>query len=349
MNTAHKGRILVTGGAGYIGSHTVVALLEAGYEPLLLDNFANSSPSVLERLHTLTGQSITCLEADCTQTDAVLERLRPLHVAIPFAGIIHFAAYKAVGESMARPLEYYHNNLGAMTSVLRWMEELGISLLVFSSSCTVYGQPEALPVSESAPMQPASSPYGHTKQMCEQMIGDFVRANPSCAAVLLRYFNPIGAHPSALLGELPLGRPNNLVPYLTQAAAGWIPPLTVFGTDYPTPDGTAVRDYIHVCDLARGHVQALDYLAHKPGICQAINLGASEGVSVRQLIDTFTAATGAPVPHQTGPRRAGDVAQVYADTTLATQLLGWQPQFSLADALRHAWAWQQQLPETSRP
>lgn len=341
---AQRGRILVTGGAGFIGSHTVVALLEAGYEPILLDNFSNSQPLVLERLHRLTGQPVVCLEADCVDSATVLPRLEKLHAQAPFVGIIHFAAFKAVGESVAHPLRYYHNNLASLCSVLHWMQQLQIAHLVFSSSCTVYGQPSELPVHEGSALQPPNSPYGHTKLMGEQMIRDVVAATPGMRAVLLRYFNPIGAHPSALIGELPLGRPNNLVPYLTQAAAGWIPPLTVFGTDYPTPDGTAVRDYIHVCDLATGHVKALEALPTLPEACMPVNLGMGEGVSVQQLIDTFAAATGVPVPHVAGARRAGDVAIIYARNTLAKELLGWAPQYTLADSLRHAWAWQQQLP-----
>lgn len=332
--------VVVTGGAGFIGSHTVLALDAAGYRPVILDNYSTSEPGMLHRLADLLGYMPDFYELDCVDYAAGIEALEPLG---PIHGIIHFAAFKSVPESAEVPLRYYHNNLGSTLTVLRWCRALNIPHLVFSSSCTVYGEPDQLPVTEQTPLLPASSVYGHTKQMCEHIITTSLAELPGLGATLLRYFNPIGAHPSGLLGELPLGRPNNLVPYLTQAAAGLRDPLMVYGTDYPTPDGSCIRDYIHVMDLAEAHVAALRHLADRPGSQHIFNLGTGQGASVLEVILTFEYATGVAVPHTLGPRRTGDVAAIYADVHKAVTELGWQSRYTLAEALLHAWQWQLQL------
>ena len=335
-------RILVTGGAGYIGSHTAVALVEAGFEPVLLDNFSNSSRDAVEGVAAICGKHIEVIEADC-KVEAEVEAA--FHRAGPFAGIIHFAAFKAVGESVAEPLKYWRNNVAGTAVVLDVARRQGCAAFVFSSSCTVYGEPESVPVDEQAPIRPATSPYGATKQVGEQLLSDVARAWPEFRAMVLRYFNPVGAHPSAAIGELPLGIPNNLVPYLTQAVARVRPPLTVFGNDYATPDGTCIRDYIHVVDLAEAHVRALEALlnGHAALGCTVVNLGTGKGSSVLEVIRAFEVATGVPVPHQIGERRAGDAVEVWADATRAKEVLGWQARLTLQDALRDAWRWQQRL------
>lgn len=332
--------MIVTGGAGYIGSHTVLALNEAGYEPIILDNFSTGDPSVISRLTHLMGHTPTFFYVDCTDYEAGLNELQELG---PIHGLIHFAAYKAVGESMQEPIKYYQNNLESCTTVLRWCRRLQITQLVFSSSCTVYGQPDALPVTEESPIKPAASVYGYTKQVCEQMLKDARLELPELRVSILRYFNPIGAHPSGMLGELPLNVPNNLVPFLTQAVAGLRPPLTVFGTDYDTPDGSCVRDYIHVVDLAEAHVAALRHLQQHDVGTYTFNIGTGQGASVLELIRTFERVNNLAVPHRLGTRRPGDVAAIFADVSKAQQQLQWRHRYGLADALRHAWAWQQQL------
>lgn len=335
-----KQRIGVTGGAGFIGSHTVAELVFAGYEPFIIDNFSNSDPSVLKGIEALCGREIPCYETDCRDEEGlrgILEKEKPI-------GIIHFAAFKAVGESVQKPLEYFSNNIGGMISLLRAMEAEGIQRLVFSSSCTVYGQPDALPVTENSPEKPASSPYGYTKQVCEKMIAESSRASVgSLGAVMLRYFNPVGAHPSGLIGELPNGIPDNLVPFVTQTAAGWRKELTVYGNDYATPDGSAIRDYIHVVDLAKAHIKAMEWLEANAGKCEAFNLGTGRGNSVLEVIGTFERVTGTRLPWRIGPRRPGDVEQIWACGEKAGKSLGWKTELSLEDALRDAWNWQQKL------
>ena len=335
-------RILVTGGAGYIGSHTAVALVEAGFVPVLLDDFSNSSKQAVAGIETILGRTIALWEGDCTSPE-LLERV--FTEAGPFAGIVHFAAFKAVGESVSSPEKYWRNNIAGTAAVLEAARRHGCEAFVFSSSCTVYGEPERVPVDEQAPVRPATSPYGATKQVGEQVLADVARAWPEFRAMVLRYFNPVGAHPSAAIGELPLGVPNNLIPYLTQAVAGLRPPLTVFGNDYPTPDGTCIRDYIHVVDLAEAHVRALEVLLRGDAAkgCTVLNLGTGRGSSVLDVVRTFEAATGVAVPHRIGARREGDAVEVWADAARAQEVLGWKARLSLEDALRDAWRWQQRI------
>lgn len=338
MTTTKK--VLVTGGAGYIGSHTVVELHAAGYWPIVVDNFSNSKRGVMERLADICGEEIPLIEADCRDLAAmagVFEQVGPL-----FA-VIHFAAFKAVGESVTKPAEYYINNIGSLSNLLMLMQLNACRNLVFSSSCTVYGHPDQLPVTESSPIKPATSPYGFTKQVCEQLLNDTVQARRGLRAVTLRYFNPIGAHPTGLIGELPLGVPNNLVPFITQTAAGERDCLNIFGNDYATPDGTAVRDYIHVVDLARAHVQALSVLAEssEETFNQVANIGTGKGTSVLEAVRAFEAVTGVPVTRKFADRRPGDVEAVWA--AAAHSLPGWAATHTLEDALRDAWHWQQML------
>lgn len=334
-------KVLVTGGAGFIGSHTAVELEEAGFTPIILDNFSNSDERIIDGLTNILGHAPVVIKGDCTEVNT-LRAVFKEHG--PFFGVIHFAAYKAVGESVREPLKYYHNNLRSTESLLQVMSEEGCSRLVFSSSCTVYGQPDHLPVTETTPFQRANSPYGYTKQVCERMILDTSSAPESAfSSVLLRYFNPIGAHPSGEIGELPLGTPENLIPYITQTAAGLRPEVTVFGTDYSTPDGTCIRDYIHVVDLAAAHVAALNYLEGVASGCEAVNLGTGQGNSVKEVIDTFIETTGVNLPHRFGERRPGDVEQIYASAEKAEQLFQWRTAKSLKEALQDAWKWQQKL------
>lgn len=338
-----KGQVVITGGAGYIGSHTAVALVEAGFHPVLIDNFSNSEPQVIQRIEKIVGKEVECHEVDCTSQEELIRVFQKTQESGPIIGVVHFAAFKAVGESMQKPLDYYQNNVGSTIALLRCMEVTGVKNLVFSSSCTVYGQPASIPVDESAPMLPAESPYGYTKQVCEQMIQDVLQSGQPLASALLRYFNPIGAHPSGLIGELPIGHPNNLIPYLTQATAELRDPLIVFGNDYDTPDGTCIRDYIHVMDLARAHVLALQWLSGQPAVCEAFNLGTGQGSSVMEVIQSFERSNGIKVPHQMGPRRPGDVMAIYADASKAERLLQWRCELNLDTALKDAWNWQKTL------
>jgi UDP-glucose 4-epimerase len=333
-------RILLTGGAGYIGSHTFVALREAGYEPVILDNFANSHPAVLERLERITGEAPVVERGDVLDT-ALVEAVLRRHLPV---GVVHFAGDKAVGESVAQPLKYFHNNLGGAISLLRAMEAVYLEkreaapTFVFSSSATVYGDPETVPITEDFPRSHAN-PYGHTKLVIEDMLQAVLHAQPAWRIGVLRYFNPVGAHPSGLIGEDPSGIPNNLMPYVTQVAVGLRPHLNVFGHDYPTPDGTGVRDYIHVQDLAAGHVAALQALLARPQSF-TVNLGTGRGYSVLEVVRAFEQASGRPVPYQLVDRRAGDVAQCYADPSLARKLLGWEARRSLQEMCADAWRWQ---------
>ena len=333
--------ILVTGGAGFIGSHTVVALAEAGFRPVIIDDFSNSKPSVLEGLRQILGYEVPCYARDCNDKATLLDIFRQENIK----GAIHFAAFKAVGESMAEPLRYYHNNLGSLITLLEVMVETGAPDLIFSSSCTVYGEPETLPVTEWTPVQPAVSVYGNTKQIGEEILRDTAAASRDLRVFSLRYFNPVGAHPSAQIGELPLGVPNNLVPFITQTAAGLREQLTVFGNDYPTPDGTCIRDYIHVMDLAEAHVSALQQLQARPAgpHYDVFNVGTGQGVSVLELIRAFEAASGQRLNYKIGARRSGDATAVYADATKAREQLGWTAQRTLREGLEDAWRWEMHL------
>lgn len=331
-------KILVTGGMGYIGSHTTVELQAAGYEVIIVDNLSNSNREVLKGITAISGIEPLFYEVDCNDEAAmrkIYEKHRP-------AGIIHFAASKAVGESVEKPLLYYRNNLLSLIVQLELMKEFGAEGIVFSSSCTVYGQPEQLPVTEDAPILPAVSPYGNTKQVNEEIIRDTIHAGVPYKAILLRYFNPIGAHPTAKIGELPLGVPQNLIPYLTQTAAGIRKELTVFGDDYNTPDGSCIRDYIHVVDLAKAHVVAMDRMLEGKSLesLEVFNIGTGRGNSVLELINTFEEATGVKVPYKIGPRREGDIEQVWADPKKANEVLGWSAKSTLAESLKSAWDWQ---------
>ena len=343
-----KGTLLVTGGTGYIGSHTTVELIQAGYQVVSLDNLSNSNIHVLDGIEAITGTRPTFYQVDCNDESAI-EEIFTRHPDIQ--GVIHFAASKAVGESVQKPLLYYRNNLLSLIVLLEAMQRHGTRGIVFSSSCTVYGQPEVLPVTEDAPVQEALSPYGNTKQINEEILRDVVYAGAPYKVIRLRYFNPIGAHPSALIGELPLGVPQNLIPYLTQTAAGIRQELSVFGDDYNTPDGSCIRDYINVVDLARAHVLAVDRIldeAKQSPALETFNIGTGRGVSVLELIRTFEEVTGVPVPHKIVGRREGDIEQVWADPSLANNVLGWQAKESLADTLRSAWAWQVRLKEQQK-
>ena len=327
--------ILVTGGAGYIGSHMGVALAQAGQPYLVLDNFSNSQPSVLERMGQITGQQPQCIEGDVR--DAAL--LADIFARFPIEGVIHFAALKAVGESVAQPLRYYENNVAGTVTLLQAMQAANVRTLVFSSSATVYGDPASLPIREDFPLT-ATNPYGWSKLMMEQVLADVDAAEPGQWRIArLRYFNPVGAHESGLIGEDPQGLPNNLMPFVAQVAEGRREFLSVFGGDYPTQDGTGERDYIHVCDLAEGHLAALRYLRQHPGLL-TVNLGTGQPTSVLAMVRGFEQASGRPVPYQIMPRRAGDVAACWADPSRAEQLLGWRAQHDIAAMCRDAWRWQ---------
>lgn len=332
--------ILVTGGAGFIGSHTVVSLAEAGFNPVIVDDFSNSEPQILAGLQKILGREVPCHVLDCNNFPAIRQILRDEKIE----GVIHFAAFKAVGESMQEPLAYYRNNLGSLFTMLDAMLAEGISNFIFSSSCTVYGEPDHSPVTEETPIKPATSVYGNTKQIGEEMLRDITAAK-TLKAISLRYFNPIGAHPSAHIGELPRGIPSNLVPFVTQTAAGLRPSLTIFGNDYPTPDGTCVRDYIHVMDLAEAHVAALEYSLNNSSSnsYNTFNLGSGNGNTVLELVKLFEAVSGKALPYSIGPRREGDVVAVWADATKSAEILGWKTKRSLRQALEDAWRWQQQL------
>jgi UDP-glucose 4-epimerase len=327
-------RVAVTGGAGYIGSHTVVALLQAGHEVLILDSFANADRDVPDRIAEIAGRAAEVVELDITHPDALVAPFR----AFRPEATIHFAGLKAVADSVARPLDYYRVNIAGSLALFAEMAEVGCGKLVFSSSATVYGDPDQVPVPESHVLRP-TNPYGQSKRMVEQIIEDWGRANSELAAVILRYFNPVGAHPSARIGEAPDGTPTNLMPYIAQVAAGWRKRLSVFGADYDTPDGTGVRDYIHVMDLATAHLAALDLTGDGHGV-HAINVGTGQGYSVLEIIRAFEAASGQPIPYAISNRRPGDVAISVADPTLAETRLGWRAALGLGDMCRDAWAWQ---------
>lgn len=333
--------IIVTGGAGFIGSHTVVELFNSGYSPIIIDDFSNSSNEVIARIEKIIKSPVKYVKGDCGNK-AVLEKI---FTENNVSGVIHFAAFKAVGESVREPLKYYSNNVGSTVALLETMKKYKVSNFVFSSSCTVYGQPDSLPVTEKSPIKIAQSPYGNTKQICEEVIQDVINSGETIKAISLRYFNPIGAHPTALIGELPLGIPNNLVPFVTQTAAGLREKITVFGSDYNTHDGTCVRDYIHVVDLAKAHVKALELLNTISGTSHydIFNLGTGDGYTVLDIIKTFEEVNDLKLNYAIGPRREGDVEQVYASTDKANQILKWKAELDLKTALKDAWKWQLQL------
>ena len=339
-----KQKILVTGGTGFIGSHTTVELIEAGYEVVIVDNLSNSNADVVDGIEKITGVRPAFEKVDCTDA-AALEGVFKKYSGIQ--GIIHFAASKAVGESVEKPLLYYRNNLNSLMNLLELMPQYGVKGIIFSSSCTVYGQPdpENLPVTENAPIKKAESPYGNTKQVCEEIVNDYIVSGAPINAILLRYFNPIGAHPTAIIGELPNGVPANLIPYLTQTAIGIRQQLSVFGDDYNTPDGSCIRDFIYVVDLAKAHVASMAHILQgkmeKP--VDVFNVGTGKGNSVLELIHTFEECTGVKLNYKIVGRRAGDIEQVWGNVDKANRVLGWKAEHTLADSLSSAWKWQQEL------
>lgn len=335
-------KILITGGAGFIGSHTVVELQQKGYEVFIVDNLSNSNPNVIDNIAKITGVKPVFGKVDVSDRKDLFDFLAQ-HPGIE--SVIHFAASKAVGESVEQPLKYYRNNINGVINILEAMKEFGIKNLVFSSSCTVYGQPDKLPVTENSPIKPALSPYGNTKQINEEIIHDFVAVNKGINAICLRYFNPIGAHPSSLIGELPIGVPANLIPYITQTAAGIRECLSVFGNDYDTPDGTPIRDYIDIIDLANAHIAAINRMEEgkQKGQLEFFNVGTGNGLTVLQLIDAFEKATGVKLNYKIVGRRAGDIEKVWADTSLANKELGWKAVVPIEQTLLNAWKWQQHL------
>ena len=333
-----KNCVLVSGGAGYIGSHTAVELIAAGFDVVIADNLSNSDMSGVEGVRRITGVDVPFVNVDCCDREAFAEIFR----RYDFDSVIHFAAYKAVGESVADPMKYYRNNLVSFMNVVDLMREYGRSNIVFSSSATVYGEADELPVTEQTPRKPATSAYGNTKQMCEDILRDSVAAYSSLKGIALRYFNPVGAHPSALIGELPRGVPQNLVPYITQTAAGVRECLSIFGDDYPTEDGTCLRDYIDIVDLAKAHVAAITRMVEQKSKMkyEVFNVGTGRAVSVFELVRTFERVNDLKLNYKVAPRRAGDVVAVWADTTLANEELGWKAERHLDDTMRAAWEWE---------
>ncbi|PWJ34166.1 UDP-glucose 4-epimerase GalE [Sediminitomix flava] len=332
-------KVFVTGGTGFIGSHTVVELIEQGYEPVIVDDLSNSNIEILDQIEQITGKRPTFESfnlIDPVKTDAFIEKHKDM------VGIIHFAASKAVGESVADPLKYYQNNFTSLVNILQSMKKHDVKNIVFSSSCTVYGQPDQLPVDENAPVKVAESPYGNTKQVCEEILRDTAKAHPEINGIALRYFNPIGAHHTALIGELPLGVPQNLIPFITQTAKGIREQLQVFGDDYNTPDGTCIRDYIHVVDLAKAHIKAVERM--EGGECKSnyefFNIGTGTGSSVLQVLNAFEKVNGVKVNYKIAPRRSGDVEQVWANTDIANNELGWKAERDLDEMVKSAWAWE---------
>ena len=334
-------KILVTGGCGYIGSHTIVDLVENGFDVVSVDNNSRSSPRMLEGIEKITGKKVKNYKVDLCNFDdtfAIFQENEDI------AGIIHFAAFKAVGESVEHPLAYFENNLVSLINLLKCVQEFNIPYFVFSSSCTVYGNPDEIPVTESTPPKPAESPYGYTKQMGEQIINEFSKAHAT-KCILLRYFNPVGAHPSGMIGELPIGKPANLVPAITQTAIGKLPQMQVFGTDYPTRDGSCIRDYIHVCDISHAHTLAMQFLlkGRSTKRCEVFNLGSGNGVTVLEAIHAFEKVTGVKLNYAIGPRRPGDVIAIYANNDYARKTLGWETKLTLEDMMLTAWKWEQRL------
>ncbi len=336
-----KSTVLVCGGAGYIGSHTSVELINAGYEVVIADNFSNSEMAAVEGVRRITGVEVPFVEVDCCDREAFCKVFEQYE----FDSVIHFAASKAVGESVQKPMLYYRNNLTSLMNIIDLMREFGRQNIVFSSSCTVYGEPDKQPVTEQTPRKPATSPYGNTKQISEDMLRDSVAAYDGLKSIALRYFNPIGAHPSALIGELPRGVPQNLVPYITQTAAGIRECLSVFGDDYPTPDGSCIRDYIDVVDLAKAHVAAISRMVENKSEerYEIFNIGTGRGVSVLELVHKFEEVNHLKLNYKIAPRRAGDIVAIWADPTRANQVLGWKAERSLDETLAAAWAWEKHV------
>lgn len=334
-------KILVTGGCGYIGSHTIVDLQEEGYEVISVDNNSRSNADILEGVEKITGKKVKNYKVDLCNFDDTFAIFQENEDII---GIIHFAAYKSVGESVDKPLLYFENNNNSLINILKCVQEFSVPFFVFSSSCTVYGEPDEIPVTEKTIPKPAESPYGYTKQMGEQIINEFAKSSGT-QCILLRYFNPVGAHPSIQIGEIPIGKPQNLVPAITQTAIGKLPKLTVFGNDYPTRDGSNIRDYIHVSDIAHAHTLALEYLEHKKntGRCEVFNLGTGNGVTVLEAIHSFEKVTGLKLNYEIGPRRPGDIIAIYANNDLAAERLNWHPKYSLDEMMLTAWEWEQKL------
>ena len=334
-------KILVTGGCGYIGSHTLVDLIENGYDVISVDNNSRSHASMLERVEKITGQTIKNYKVDLCNFD---DTFAIFQENTDIRGVIHFAAYKAVGESVEQPLMYFENNLYSLINLLKCVQDFEIPWFVFSSSCTVYGMPDTSPVTESTPPKPAESPYGYTKQMGEQIVNEFAKS-ASTKCILLRYFNPVGAHPSAIIGEMPVGKPQNLFPAITQTAIGKLPGMIVYGNDYNTRDGSCVRDFIHVCDIAHAHTLALDYVAEgkNKSQCEVFNLGSGNGVTVLEAIKAFERVNDIKLNYTIGPRRSGDVISIYASNDLAKNSLGWELKYSLDDMVATAWKWEQRL------
>ncbi|MDB5253413.1 MAG: UDP-galactose-4-epimerase [Flaviaesturariibacter sp.] len=340
-------KILVTGGCGYIGSHTIVDLIENGYDVICVDNNARSNPGILDGVQKITGRSVKNYKVDLCSYD---DTFAIFQENTDIKGIIHFAAYKAVGESVEKPLMYYENNMSSLINLLKCVQEFSIPWFVFSSSCTVYGNPDNSLVTEETPQKPAESPYGATKQMGERILTDFQLKSAATRCILLRYFNPVGAHPSILIGELPIGKPQNLVPAITQTAIGKLPRMTVFGTDYDTRDGSCVRDFIHVSDIAHAHTLAIRSLesGHQEAGTEIFNLGTGNGVTVLEAIKAFEKVSGQKLNYDLGPRRAGDVVAIYANNDKARQSLGWDPRFGIDDMMRTAWEWEQKLKADSQ-
>jgi UDP-glucose 4-epimerase len=337
--------ILVTGGCGYIGSHTIVDLIENGFDVVSIDDNSRSTAIAMQGIEKITKKKIKNYKVDLKnfeETRAVFQETGSI------TGIIHFAAYKAVGESVEQPLSYYENNMFGLINLLKCIEEFNVAHFVFSSSCTVYGNPDSIPVTEQSPTKPAESPYGATKQMGERIIQDFTKVQPT-TAILLRYFNPVGAHPTTHIGELPLGKPMNLVPVITQTAIGKLPKMYVHGTDYDTRDGSCLRDYIHVCDIAHAHTLALQYLMESKNTtaCDIFNLGTGNGVTVLEAIKAFEKVSGVKLNYETGPRRSGDVIAIYANNEYAVKALGWEILYDLNEMMRTAWAWEQKIKQES--
>lgn len=332
-------KVLITGGAGYIGSHTALELLNTGYEVVVYDNLSNSSKESLKRVEELTGKFVKFYEGDVLDAEKLTEMFR----AEGIDAVIHCAALKAVGESVRKPLEYYRNNINGTLTLMDVMRNVGVKNIVFSSSATVYGSPEVMPITEDCPKGQCTNPYGWTKSMMEQIMTDLQKADPEWNVILLRYFNPVGAHKSGRIGEDPKGIPNNLMPYITQVAVGKLEKLGVFGDDYDTPDGTGIRDYIHVVDLAIGHVKAIDYILTNPGL-DIINLGTGVGYSVLDMVKAFSKACGKDLPYEIKPRRAGDIAMCYADPAKALKVLGWKAERGLDEMCEDSWRWQSQNP-----
>jgi UDP-glucose 4-epimerase len=335
-------KILVTGGAGYIGAHSVVELIHAGFAPIIVDNLSRGSTQLLRGIETIVGRAVPFYKADCV----VKEEMESVFGEHPdIEAVMHFAAFKSVKESVLNPTIYYRNNIDSLVTLLEVMSRYDVKKMVFSSSCTIYGQPDVIPVTEDAPFKTAESPYGATKQICERILQDVAAADHSFRFLSLRYFNPIGAHPSSLIGELPMGVPDNLVPFITQTAIGKREKLTVFGNDYQTPDGSCLRDFIHVVDLARAHVAALNCINVQDAGFDAINVGSGTPSSVLELIKSFSKVTGVPVSYTIGQRRPGDIEKVYADPSKSVRLLNWKTGLTMEDALRDAWNWEKKLAE----